>query len=49
MHHPTSRHITRKTYRTPSPSVSPYLLDEVGLTLAEIRLARAESTPGEDR
>ena len=47
--HPTSRQVTRKTHRTARFSVSPYHLDEVGLTLAEIRLARAEISPGASR
>ena len=37
MYQPTSLQATRKTRRTPRPSLSPYLLDEIGLTLAEIR------------
>jgi len=47
--HPTSRQVTRKTHRTARFSVSPYHVDEVGLTLAEIRLARAEISPGASR
>ena len=49
MHHPTSRQVTRKTHRTARSSLSPYHLDEVGLTLSEIRLARAEISPGASR
>lgn len=49
MHHPTTRQATRTTHRTSRPTLSPYLLDEVGLTLAEIRQARNESQPAEGR
>ena len=41
MHHATTRRAARTTHRTSRPALSPYLLDEVGLTLAEIRQARA--------
>ena len=41
MHHTTRR--THREHRTNRPSLSPYVLDEVGLTLSEVRKAREEA------
>ena len=39
----TSHQATRKAHRTQSPAFNPYVLDEIGFTLSDIRRARAES------
>jgi len=49
MHHATTRQASRTTHRMSRPTLSPYLLDDVGLTLAEIRQARDESQLAESR
>ena len=41
MHHSKNTQTRRTSGRTPSPGLSPYVLDEVGLTLGEIVRARA--------
>ena len=40
MHHATSHRIQGTIRRSPRPSISPYFIDEIGLTLADIQRAR---------
>jgi hypothetical protein len=49
MHHQTTRQTTRRTYRTPSTSLNPYVLEETALTLTDIRRARDESESSSGR
>jgi hypothetical protein len=41
MHHATPHQAKRTTHRSSRPSVSPYFIEELGLTLADIQRARA--------
>ncbi len=38
----TSRRATSKAHRTLSPAFNPYVLDEIGFTLSDIRRARSD-------
>jgi hypothetical protein len=49
MHHQTTHQTTRRTYRTPSTSLNPYVLEETALTLTDIRRARDESESSSGR
>ena len=40
MHHVTPLRTKGTTHRSPRPSISPYFIDEIGLTMADIRRAR---------
>jgi len=42
MHHSKARRSTGTAPRTPHPALSPYLLDDVGLTPSDIRAARGD-------
>jgi hypothetical protein len=47
MHHTSPHRVTRTTHRSPRPSISPYFVDDIGLTIADIQRARASaSDPG---
>jgi hypothetical protein len=41
MHHASSQRSERTTHRSPRASISPYFIEETGLTIADIRRARA--------
>jgi len=41
MHHASPHRAQRMTHRSPRPSISPYFIEEIGLTVADIRRARA--------
>lgn len=45
MHHSTPGKAPRRTRRAQSPLLNPYTLDDIALTLADIRAARAPSEP----
>ncbi len=44
MHHASPPRTQRTTHRSPRPSVSPYFIEEIGLTMAEIRRAWAATS-----
>jgi hypothetical protein len=46
MHHVKSPKAVHTAARTTRPSLSPYLLDEVTLTLSDIRRARTDDVTG---
>jgi hypothetical protein len=41
MHHISPHGAERTTHRSPRPSFSPYFIDDIGLTIADIQRARA--------
>jgi hypothetical protein len=41
MHHTSHHRAERTTHRSPRPSISPYFIEEVGLTIADVQRARA--------
>jgi hypothetical protein len=41
MHHASSHRPERTTHRSPRPTISPYFIEETGLTVGDIRRARA--------
>jgi hypothetical protein len=43
MHHTSPHRTKRTTHRSPRPSISPYLIEDIGLTLTDIQRARATS------
>jgi hypothetical protein len=44
MHHTSPHQAKRTTHRSPRPSISPYFIDEIGLTISDIQRARAASS-----
>ena len=40
MHHATPHRVQGTTRRSPRPSISPYFIEEIGLTMADIQRAR---------
>ena len=47
MHHSSPHGAKRTTHRSPRPSISPYFIEDIGLTIADIKRARAAtSDPG---
>ena len=40
MHHASSHRVKGTTRRSPRPSISPYLMEEIGLTFTNIRRAQ---------
>jgi hypothetical protein len=41
MHHVSSQRAERTTHRSQRPSISPYFVEDTGLTIADIQRARA--------
>jgi len=47
MHHTSPHGAKRTTHRSARPSISPYFVDDIGLTIADIQRARAAAAdPG---
>jgi hypothetical protein len=47
MHHTSPHGAKRMTHRSPRPSISPYFIEDIGLTIADIQRARAAAAdPG---
>ena len=44
--HASVRRVTRTGQRSPRLSVSPYFIEEVGLTIADVRRARGADSDG---
>jgi hypothetical protein len=42
MHHVSHNRIKGTTHRSPRPSISPYFIEEIGLTIADVQRARAD-------
>jgi hypothetical protein len=41
MYHASPHRAKATTHRSPRPSISPYFIEEIGLTIADIQRARA--------